>query len=539
MPKEEHGNPTIANITSYHSILIGLLGHVDAGKTAVARLLSEIISTAGLDAHPQSQERGITIDLGFTSLILKDNLITLVDAPGHADLIRSVVASANIIDGAIIVVDVNEGMQIQTAEHMVILESLGIKNIIIVINKIDTVPIEKVQDVELEIRKMLKSSSFEKPIRIVHVSAKNGIGKQELQQTLLDLITKIREGKQHILAVPTSKNLSENTLSENTLIFPIDHHFKIKGSGLIITGTTNSGQITLGDTLTIIPQNKSIKVKSIQVFHQIINSVPKGFRAGIGIIGADNENLERGNILTNTPALFSTHEIIEVEFQFNTYFKRTIRFGSQINCTFGMVTESARIFPFYELNSKRILEKEIHKDSHDEIKLNGEKFQQSKFSAYIWFDEPVYIMENQAILLSQLDLPPTTLRFFASGSIRNVTKNLDEPEINYIKVKNGQVKNPNYGNNTVLIENLAQSKEGAETLIGYELDPPFGKITGTFANKGAVVVQKSLVKKGANVQEIQKKEIQIKEGDPCNLKLFRTLKIQKTKSYDYLWQDEK
>ena len=67
---------------------IGLFGHIDSGKTAIAAVLSEIISTAGIDAHPQSKERGITIDLGFTSFILNKYLITLVDCPGHADLIR-------------------------------------------------------------------------------------------------------------------------------------------------------------------------------------------------------------------------------------------------------------------------------------------------------------------------------------------------------------------------------------------------------------------------------------------------------------------
>ena len=67
----------IEDITKYQSYLIGLLGHVDCGKTAIARELTEIVSTSGLDAHPQSKERGITIDLGFTSFIRENLLITL------------------------------------------------------------------------------------------------------------------------------------------------------------------------------------------------------------------------------------------------------------------------------------------------------------------------------------------------------------------------------------------------------------------------------------------------------------------------------
>ena len=80
---------------------VGLMGHIDAGKTSVARCLSEIVSTAGLDKHSQAQKRGITIDLGFTFFRLENFIITLVDAPGHADLIKSVFSAANIIDTAI------------------------------------------------------------------------------------------------------------------------------------------------------------------------------------------------------------------------------------------------------------------------------------------------------------------------------------------------------------------------------------------------------------------------------------------------------
>jgi len=286
---------------------------------------------------------------------------------------------------------------------------------------------------------------------------------------------------------------------------------------LIVTGTTTSGQVSVGDSLTLIPQNKPVKVKSIQVFHQNVTSVPQGFRVGMGVLGVENEDLERGNILTNTPDLFSSHELIEIQFHINSYFKRIIRFGSQITCTFGMVTKNARIFPFYESDSKKILQKEINQDT------NGSK--SAVLKAFVWFDEPLYLMQHQTILLSQLDLAPTTLRFFGVGSICDSQIIKENLEINYIKVKSGRVKNANYGNNTVLVEDLAQSKEGAETLMGQVLEPPFGKILGTFANKGAVIVQTS-------------RTGQIKEGDSCELRLYRTLKIQKSKSYDYLWQEK-
>jgi selenocysteine-specific elongation factor len=133
-------------------IHIGLFGHIDSGKTKIASVLSQIISTAGIDAHPQSRERGITIDLGFTSFILNNYLITLVDGPGHADLIKISASSVEIIDCALCVIDINKGPQIQTGEHLIMIESLKIDKIIVVLNKIDlfsgsiTKEIEKTRD---------------------------------------------------------------------------------------------------------------------------------------------------------------------------------------------------------------------------------------------------------------------------------------------------------------------------------------------------------------------------------------------------------
>lgn len=129
-------------------IHIGLMGHIDAGKTAIARCFTEIISTAGLDKHSQSQARGITIDLGFTFFQLEKYMITLVDAPGHADLIKSVVSAAKIIDMAILVIDATKGPQVQTGEHLLILDMLKIPHVFVLINKIDLIAQAKIAELQ-------------------------------------------------------------------------------------------------------------------------------------------------------------------------------------------------------------------------------------------------------------------------------------------------------------------------------------------------------------------------------------------------------
>ena len=130
---------------------MGILGHVDSGKTSLARALSTSFSTASLDKNPQSKLRGITLDLGFSSFVdtreveakdgekrTVDVCYTLVDCPGHASLIKTVLGGASIIDCMILVVDVNKGIQTQTAECVVVGE-IAVKKLIVCLNKIDSV----------------------------------------------------------------------------------------------------------------------------------------------------------------------------------------------------------------------------------------------------------------------------------------------------------------------------------------------------------------------------------------------------------------
>lgn len=137
---------------------VGILGHVDSGKTTLAKTLSEIASTAAFDKDPQSQSRGITLDLGFSSfsistpshlcnkVMVDEFQYTLVDCPGHASLIKTVIGGSHIIDMILLVIDITKGIQTQTAECLVIGE-ITQKPIIVVLNKIDLITPDKQDNV--------------------------------------------------------------------------------------------------------------------------------------------------------------------------------------------------------------------------------------------------------------------------------------------------------------------------------------------------------------------------------------------------------
>ncbi len=474
----------MVNIIEKIPVHIGLFGHIDSGKTAIAAVLSEFISTAGIDAHPQSKERGITIDLGFTSFILGDYLITLVDGPGHSDLIKISASSVEIIDCALLVIDITKGPQVQTGEHLIMIESLNIQNIIVVLNKIDLFKGNIGKEIE-KIRKFFESTSFGANIPIYAVSAKLKTGFEELKEGILHKIQ--------------SLEIERNT--EGNLIIPIDHHFSIKGRGSVVTGTILNGRIAINQILHILPIDTSGRVKSIQIFHNNVQNAEAGDRVGINFKGIDLKSVYRGCYATNNKQAFDYANILDLEIKKNKLFKHETRFGTQVHVTIGMVTSVGYVFPYYKLNQKRV-----------QIDVIEGK---SNFNAFLWLNEKVLVNKvKNLMLISRLDLPPTTLRILGAATILNVLK--DPPTLYKFKIKKGIITNPQHSQG-IICSGLANSLEGAKKIIGRALETPYTKVVSPFGTKGAVIVG---VKD--NISKIEK-------GDFVVLKDLRSFKLNPKK----------
>lgn len=245
--------------TKLLNLNIGVLGHVDSGKTSLAKVLSTIGSTASFDKNPQSRERGITIDLGFSSFVipipprLKEKnptalaavemvQFTLVDCPGHASLIRTIIGGASIIDMMLLIVDVTKGMQTQTAECLVIGE-ITCDKMIVVLNKLDLLPEEKrasmVDKMSKRILKTLERTKF-KDSTVVALSAKPGGG--EMENSLAEPIglNSLMEALENQIELPVRD-------SNGAFLFAVDHCFSIRGQGTVMTGTVLQGTVRTND----------------------------------------------------------------------------------------------------------------------------------------------------------------------------------------------------------------------------------------------------------------------------------------------------
>ena len=162
------------------NVNVGVMGHVDSGKTSLVAALSTRLSTCALDKHPQSKQRGITLDLGFSSFTIDKKLLdlglgeeerqeapvtdkvedeaggnegklqfTLVDCPGHSSLIRTIIGATQIIDVFLLVVDVTKGIQTQTAECLVLAQVSPCTCMLVVLNKIDLIPEGKERELKV------------------------------------------------------------------------------------------------------------------------------------------------------------------------------------------------------------------------------------------------------------------------------------------------------------------------------------------------------------------------------------------------------
>ncbi|CAK9065982.1 Selenocysteine-specific elongation factor (Elongation factor sec) (Eukaryotic elongation factor [Durusdinium trenchii] len=326
------------------NVNLGVLGHIDSGKTSICRMLSTVTSTASMDKSKESQERGITLDLGFSSFSTDapEHIQAagydaiqwcLVDCPGHASLIRTVIGGAQIIDLCALVIDVNKGIQTQTAECMVVAEILA-NQLVVILNKIDMLPAEKrkkiLDKVIKELRKTFARTKFGEDLPFACISAHPQDGAAPLGAD--DLINVIK----NTLAIPQRD-------PSGPFMFAFDHAFAIKGQGTVLTGTVLSGAVKPQMGI-VVPQlgeaGKGKKVRSLQMFRQPVQEAIQGDRVAMCVAALDAKELERGIVLGEkfpVPMLDAAVCVVDKI----SYFKSVVNTKSKFHVTLGHQTVMA------------------------------------------------------------------------------------------------------------------------------------------------------------------------------------------------------
>ena len=257
-------------------MIIGTAGHVDHGKTALVKALTGVDT----DRLAEERRRGLTIELGFAPLVLPGGLTaSLVDVPGHAHFIPTMLSGAAGMDLVLLVVAADEGPMPQTAEHLDILSLLGVRGGVVVYTRTDLASPVQLEHTRQTTRQLLEGSVLSGAPEAA-VCAPTGEGIPRLRQLLAELL----------LQTPPPPDTGHPVLHA-------DRVFSVDGSGTVVTGTLTGGTLHRGDTVQLYPGSKTARVRSLQCHGRTAESLPPASRAAVNLAGIEAAQLHRGDTL--------------------------------------------------------------------------------------------------------------------------------------------------------------------------------------------------------------------------------------------------
>ena len=287
-------------------INVGTIGHVDHGKsTLTAALTTHSAMKFGTDAldyaevtkasasqGKRDETKTLTISTSHVEYESEARHYAHVDCPGHADFVKNMIVGAAQMDGAILLIDGSQGPQKQTVEHVLLAQQVGVKHIVVFINKCDLAEDEELLDlVEMEAGEMLESHGY-KGSPVIRGSALQGTGIPELMAALDSHIPDpVRE-------------------LDKPFLMPIEGVHSIQGRGTVVTGRVDRGRVKVGDKVELLglalEEGRQIVVTGTQAFRKDIPSADAGLNVGILLRGLKNDEVQRGQVLC-APGSIKTH----------------------------------------------------------------------------------------------------------------------------------------------------------------------------------------------------------------------------------------
>jgi selenocysteine-specific elongation factor len=273
-------------------LTVGTAGHIDHGKTTLLRALT------GIDADrlPEEQRRGMTIDVGYAHLALPDATeLDFVDVPGHDRLVGNMLVGAGEIDGALVVVAADDGPRAQTLEHLALLDALAIRHGVAIVTKTDLAGPDRTAEVIAAVGRLLDGTSLA-AAPVLAASAIDGTGIEALRVAMTAL-------RDRILGDPVPG------LGDSGSRLPIDRAFRVKGRGMVVTGSLRGRPVRAGTGLRLVPGERPVRIREVQVHGTTVDSAGPG-RAALNLAGMNDVDLHRGLVLTDDPAVRASDRIL-------------------------------------------------------------------------------------------------------------------------------------------------------------------------------------------------------------------------------------
>ena len=265
--------------------VLATAGHVDHGKSTLVRALTGMEP----DRYAEERRRGLTIDLGFAWTTLEDEVVALVDVPGHERFVTTMLAGIGPVPAALLVVAADGGWMPQSQEHLDALDALGVRHGLLVVTRCDLADPAPALAVA---RERLASTSLAR-VPDVAVSAATGAGMDRLRAALLRLVR----------SLPTPDPAAPVRLW-------VDRSFSITGAGTVVTGTLPAGRLRRGDRLHL-PGHGEVTVRGLQSLGGNAEEVRSTARVAVNLRGVGRDEVRRGDALV-TPGRFLETALVDV-----------------------------------------------------------------------------------------------------------------------------------------------------------------------------------------------------------------------------------
>ena len=285
---------------------IGTIGHVDHGKTTLTAAITKYLAMKGqaqfedyasIDKAPEEKARGITINTAHVEYETDKRHYAHVDCPGHADYIKNMITGAAQMDGAILVIAATDGPMAQTREHLLLARQVGVRYIVVFLNKCDQVDDEELLElVEMEVRETLNEYGFPgDDTPIIKGSALNALVSESKDPNAPEYacIKELMDAVDDYIPTPErNDNLP--------FLMPVEDVFTISGRGTVATGRVERGVVKKNEPVEIVGLREdklATVVTDIEMFHKLLDYAEAGDNIGALLRGIDKKNIERGQVL--------------------------------------------------------------------------------------------------------------------------------------------------------------------------------------------------------------------------------------------------
>merc|ERR1711953_10443 len=280
---------------------IGTIGHVDHGKTTLTAAITKVLAEkklakykdyASIDNAPEERNRGITINVAHLEYETDARHYAHTDCPGHADFIKNMITGASQMDGCILVVGATDGCMPQTKEHILLVKQLGVKDIVVYINKVDAADDEMVELVEMEVRELLSEMGFNgDDVPIIKGSALCTV-EDKNPELGKDSIVKLMDAVDNSIPDPERP-------TDVPFLMPIEMTHSIPGRGTVVTGRVTNGTLKVNSEVDIVgySQTYTAKVAGIEMFHKTLEEAKAGDQMGILLKGLKRDDVRRGMLV--------------------------------------------------------------------------------------------------------------------------------------------------------------------------------------------------------------------------------------------------